>query len=767
MSDNNQVLKNGTGTPYLAIFDGSKKAIIEPITNMPVGMFVTSFQYDYIEDGPDEGNLIIECGNPDIGDLPQFGYEMPLFLQWGYIFSDKSQFCGPLRKVIIIGCKVTFAEQGVRLEIDFADATVLLKNQPSEYFTNGKSMNGFYDYFMNIAKNNLVACSLVDYSVNPQYNQVIVQKGYSAGNDSIKSIFGNSEKVGNNMVLSYSGMETSDGIPLARIEPRDASIDYKSAAGVMLFSIPTNCSDEKAIEEYKKLMEHVKKYPEKYQIIQVERNRASSVYFIGTPKNKYSQIRQFSKGIPSDDTMYMDGRDGKLTIHNRQYNRPVSKTYTYFGGSGELLSFEVDSSYNRTSVSVSKTSNINPLDKSIDNVSVQINSPVDTPNGKVVLLQEPKMNWFDRLGSKLGLFWHPWDFLYNGGKSTVSSYSDNRVSSSSRNYKKGLIGDAMGYREIPNDVRNLKQFESEEDAIQYYNSTPDITQNELNEYLKKMQRQFELYTHQFDSSSQLSEEDFGILIHHLNEFPVFKLKRKFIIREYKRNQTIDEYQYWNSKSDVVVNYVHSESTNRDNPTFTIGLLRIVEKEIEIDGIKVLTSDVKLNSEYSMGNDILNSLVNSVEASARIVGDPTIESSMNLEILNVSKAYSGVWYTKKVTHLINQSIGYTCDIEFVKRDKTLSKTTIKSSVKTNNYIGNLRKYLRENKDAGTAVSKIVTNLSKLEKPTFSDVIITQGKDGKYLMGSNRPVVNSYLDNLDNVKTEIPSGGSLTDYDDKLK
>ena len=40
--DSKPILQDGTGTPYLAIFDGSGNAIIDPLSNLPIGVFCTS-----------------------------------------------------------------------------------------------------------------------------------------------------------------------------------------------------------------------------------------------------------------------------------------------------------------------------------------------------------------------------------------------------------------------------------------------------------------------------------------------------------------------------------------------------------------------------------------------------------------------------------------------------------------------------------------------------------------------------------------------------
>ena len=160
----------------------------------------------------------------------------------------------------------------------------------------------------------------------------------------------------------------------------------------------------------------------------------------------------------------------------------------------------------------------------------------------------------------------------------------------------------------------------------------------------------------------------------------------------------------------------------------------------------------------MGNDVINSVINRVEATARVVGDPIIESSMNINILNVSKRFSGVWYTKKVSHNINPQSGYICDIEFVRKNKTISKTVIKASTATNNLVEKLRQNVREaekaGKNPGTARSKLEILLENVrEANPLGSIVATPGENSNEYKIYNVEHPNGYVDNLDFLSTKI--------------
>lgn len=132
MEDSKPILPNGSATPYLAIFDAGGKPIIDPQSKLPIGVLVTNFEYVYDEEDDDTFEITLESNNPDLLDLPQLGHLMPLLLQWGWIYSDGTSNCGPVRKVVIRDNETHFSESGVRITLKGTDAFALTKTMPSD-----------------------------------------------------------------------------------------------------------------------------------------------------------------------------------------------------------------------------------------------------------------------------------------------------------------------------------------------------------------------------------------------------------------------------------------------------------------------------------------------------------------------------------------------------------------------------------------------------------------------------------------------------------
>lgn len=126
-------LYKGTGTPYLALFDSSESPIIDTLYGLPLGIFVTSFKYQYCEDGCDTGEIVIETANTNISDHPSLQYLMPVILQWGWLYPDGSKKVSPLRSVVVKDHKVEFSPTGVKFTIELSDSSFLLKAEASDY----------------------------------------------------------------------------------------------------------------------------------------------------------------------------------------------------------------------------------------------------------------------------------------------------------------------------------------------------------------------------------------------------------------------------------------------------------------------------------------------------------------------------------------------------------------------------------------------------------------------------------------------------------
>ena len=117
------ILLEGTGTPYLAIFNESGMPVMNKITGIPLGAYVSSFTYTFNEEKENEAIIVFDTGNPDVVDQNDLQADSQIWLQWGYIFSDGTSICNKPRAVKIRDFNATFDDLGTHSTLKCKDGT--------------------------------------------------------------------------------------------------------------------------------------------------------------------------------------------------------------------------------------------------------------------------------------------------------------------------------------------------------------------------------------------------------------------------------------------------------------------------------------------------------------------------------------------------------------------------------------------------------------------------------------------------------------------
>lgn len=456
--------------------------------------------------------------------------------------------------------------------------------------------------------------------------------------------------------------------------------------------------------------ELVTNYPDEYREVLMMEKRVTNVLLAGSFKNLHGQLKQLGKIMPNGP-YYMDGRDGVLTIHNKMTNRPVCKVYTYAGGNGELLTFSVKSKFVRSSVELSKTSEVDPDSKDIVTTSTQVLNNQDAANPDGYVSWRDFLDYYPaRADATRTVTNLPVNEIFPRGGTIDTSVFVNNVKVNTE-YLKNKVNYTTDKPSIP----VVPTFFSYNEAIAQISAKPDLTQFEVDTYIKTLKERW-AYIQNPRLASEMDDA-----IHFINELPNFIITRKVrVVKETKasvhdpnpelRNpssytklgygyKTLDdqlrteeaaasrglEHLKKNPKIKIIAtNNIDSRGTYNKTYHTEIEVRYIEEMDVEIpiNGARVLSSEYTPLSGISMTNDIEDRIDNQVTANASVVGDPFLESSMNIQIQNVSLLYSGVWYTKKVTHKISSGNGYTCDIDFTQRDIPYSVNIIEGKIITN-------------------------------------------------------------------------------------
>lgn len=721
--DSPTILQNGTGTPYLAIFNGQGQPIIDPKNNLPIGMFMTSFEYIYDEEDVDGGSFNIDTDNPDLAALEALDYYRPLILQWGYIYPSNQAYIGPLRKVMITGREVNFNETGTHITIQFSDASVILKNMPARYFEN---TSGFLKYIEDILLGKGLGIIMVDYRESSKYKQVVLEQ--TVGKEELRN--------NPDYKKLWTSQDTNSPVIMGGVNNPANQVYYFTHKASTLYPNQVGAVLLEANSNNLWLCEN---YPEVFRVANVEVGTAHNLIIKGNHPNLYKQIGEifkWSKGGP----YFLDGRDNKLTIHNQLVNRKVSKVYTYAGGNGELLQFQVSSEFVQTAVGVTKQDELTE-GNAIQGVNTQSVNNSDGPSNVDVIVNWPSGGSYKK--DILGTNW---------------ADEDSNVFTRGTNPDKG---DYWHYGQLPPDSTNQPQTQAEyytdpsvnnpintQDTTMVYSSIQAakeditnhliLTKEEVEKFWSERKRTFEEFLLRGETEID-SEESYGHWLHEFQNLGELVIHRKVKIRtmvdarayanpenqeqinavlngeqDFAGNVDIDPIystrnssskykqglEFLNSiggitviedQSKVMKNWLNSVrrdsgqlsaqgySAVRDSLAFKVILEYDGEVEIPLDGTRIVANYPVEWASNVFPQKIEEHLKSTHEASAVIVGDPCLESSMNILIQNVSKKYSGIWYTKKVEHKITPGDGYKCHIEFTQRTTDVVTNTATSQV----------------------------------------------------------------------------------------
>lgn len=794
--DSAPMLPKGFATPYLAIFNSQLSVIRDPKNDLPIGTFVTHFEYIYDEEKVDKGKIEIETDNPDLVALSELSYGQGLQLQWGYIYADGSGYYSPVRKVIITKTDTTFGQSGVKLTLEFSDSSILLKNAPSNYFDNTK---GFVKYVEDLCKGIPIGIALVDYNEQSTVKPAVAQRVMS----------------GEEIAATYphninTGAEWATESPLQAISPKEMvqtpTTVVPDAAGVKILEY--NAETQKlTIQD-----------PDNFRKVYLEQKEFAAGLIVGTSRNKYYQLQDVCRSL-SGGPFFVDSRDGQVILHNVKSQRNITKVYTYMGGHGELLEFSVKTDYIKTSVEVKQSTEINPDTKSIDTDFVQ--AVVDPDQGNADGRDIDTFMVWPNLGTP---YWNPRGGSV--GKAPESAAWQPIIGQQKKSKEGGAIV-SPEYHVMMDEKANTQaikasqekpayktNFNSMSEARKYYLMHPEtVSQSEIDGYFGQWIQDWNSKKTATDAAS-LSD-----LAHQLDRIPPMKIKRHIVIRanvdlenlggSMGLSRAASESQTESFKNAVLSGQVdlnsysgnmystpeadgqrtssmimgrtyqrNAEAMLSSIPGVTIKnpddsvrkRVVIIEADIEVEmnGVDVVSGADTINMPGVMGNDIVEKVTNKVKANARVIGDPVLESSMNIQVQNVSAKFTGLWYTKKVTHTIDNSNGYICDIEFVQRTIPVSTVTLKSNWSKKDYGKQVLSAIKqaaeteEYKEPSAMERKVKNHLKAV--PNYSFVVQKDPTTGKIVESRLDMVSGDYIRKTDG---SIDYRGNNTGYIQNLQ
>ena len=138
-------LEKGTGTPYTALFSETGEPLINPLTGIPLGVYITNFTFGSGDENEDVLRITINTGDPNTVDIPEIQEGKLIAVQWGYIYSNGSFKSSLVHLVEVKQVEVTFNDQGTNINLTAKDKVSNLRSLPP-YRINGGIGSTFIDF---------------------------------------------------------------------------------------------------------------------------------------------------------------------------------------------------------------------------------------------------------------------------------------------------------------------------------------------------------------------------------------------------------------------------------------------------------------------------------------------------------------------------------------------------------------------------------------------------------------------------------------------
>lgn len=741
LSDTPNTLIYGRGTPYVGIFDENGKPIIEPQSQNSLGELCTDFTYTSVEQGMDTADITIQCSNPNLLALPSLHYRSILILQWGYLpsYSGDSLY-SHIKKMVILKRETVFNDNGVTVNLHLSDPNYFLYLMNPNYL--GIPGVGVNDLSLAIAGlNGLgVPVRITDFNYRgngetQSYRAFLIPDGFKLDGEvqSIDDI--NPEVIDRHKLdrrdprrlLASRPLQDEQGNPLTTSYEYVAIFNEDELSNALRIVDNSNLypgyENEDNVIEARTLVEQYNFFKSQADKMGwVERTVVDplvdvSVSYIGGTKNDANILNQVVKGfnhVTRKNVMVRGNGSGELLLQTEPRTNIPYRTYTWAGGNGELLEFSasddfsVNNIYGNESKDIDPNKNYNSI-KAIDAdsdpkiLTVYNTDPTSTYNIRPITTGGPVMpspfvassdgpreidayNNRSWTVSDFGLSMYsstynnttsPWDtyykaitnFMNESVQRNIRVYSESYLPSNGSNIINTILTEypltdseiQMALNQLINYRKNLEKVNDVEKNLDNYTGWKQIT----------IPRKIRLIVEGDENSK--SRQFFNGLT---------KLK------DYAIGQDTDGSKYFARSSD------NSFSFRVDDITYISGIKDPSEKNFEVKFYEVtiqysIPNQKSLDSLIANGVNVLpltNNLYqvtsHKIEAKARLLGNPELEATLNVNIQGVGE-YSMRWFVTKVVHQINQESGYICDVEFRPYDQNSKQLILSASEAADN------------------------------------------------------------------------------------
>lgn len=338
MSDKDPVLVNDIGSPRAWLFTNDGEPLRD-FDEQAIAKFLTKFSYTYNEEEDDECSMTFMFPTLRSFDLPYFQQDVILNVEWGYIATGGKIIKSPRRKIAIRDLETSYKKDGIELVLKCTDLVSYIKGMKTQVIKQYRTEQTSPGTPASVRVGNKISYDLQEEFIN----------GY-LGLNGTSVVKKNGDMV--TMFKPNGGVKqskTKTGYAFNQASMKD-NLQYIQSKDIINNG---NASVDRAI---KKVLNH-----------QNTLDRLNSEGSIGKLNN-------------SDGPQIADSTDNRIEIKTRDFNQPIFKQFTYYGGSGELLDFKSNTETRKNREHKNVSSNVDPYSKKI--VKHEVDT-VDTRNPQI------------------------------------------------------------------------------------------------------------------------------------------------------------------------------------------------------------------------------------------------------------------------------------------------------------------------------------------------------------------------------------------------
>lgn len=453
----------------------------------------------------------------------------------------------------------------------------------------------------------------------------------------------------------------------------------------------------------------------------------SNVGYVGN--NVIVQLEQKVQCLPNGP-WYVDSRNGMIYIHNRKFFEMPIYTYIYNQENGELIRAEFKTEYIRKHRDGQVIQGLD-LDKNFHHAQVNINDLGNVVGVTVAeqndAVQRAAQDYYDR---KITLA--QYNAICAANPEAAESLRRNNIMVNQRlaeedaEKRQALIDDQnLQYSEY--DAAEKKQKGSGNQALQDIETDRALKSSDMTKEADRIITQIAIQmaggnkakaTNYYQGIKQgiLTHSKKGDLedwckaffsaTHEMNAETWTTTNQPYQVHEetFTRSSAtpgFDDSRYNDLKNSADVKIIEertnttkwtdSDGTPQTTTTTTVKYMKREQINFDIPQYKVVLAG--FSQRYGGGSikDVEARIIaagNSQKAvverklvvKIEVVGNPFLETSKVINILNVGKRWQGSWYIKAVSHLMTAGKGYTTQVELVKNGSKAGSSSVSGSVK---------------------------------------------------------------------------------------